>query len=169
VTANTEREGEDMGRADQYADALTAANEELIAFAESCTDEQWRTVVPGENWTVGVVIHHCALGQDGGTSWLRQILENGNVPGTPEELDAANAAHAVDCADISVAETVALLQRTGSTAADYLRSLTDEELDRSGVLGPAGGGTFTVERLAGVFPRHSLGHLGHAREALAGA
>jgi hypothetical protein len=156
-----------MARADEYADALEAANAELIALAESCSAEQWSTLVPGENWPVSVLVHHCALGHDVSTSWLRQMVEAGTVPGTPEELDTTNAQHAAEFADVGVAETVELLRRTGASAAAYLRTLTDEELGREAVFGPAGGGTFTVDRFAGVLSRHPLTHLGHARQALA--
>jgi len=158
-----------MARGDDHADALAAANDELISFAGSCSQEQWAMLVPGEDWSVGVLVHHCALGHDVGTSWIRQMVETGDVPGTPEELDATNAEHAAEFAAIGIAETVALLQRNGASAVAYLRTLSDEELDRGAVLGPAGGGTFTVERFASVLARHPLAHLAHAREALAGA
>jgi hypothetical protein len=158
-----------MARADQYADALEAANEELISFAESCSAQQWRTLVPGENWSVGVILHHCAVGHDVASSWLRQMLEEGTVPVTPEELDETNASHAADFADVGIADTVALLRRNGGSAAEYLRTLSDDELDREGNFGPAGGATFTVDRFAGAFARHPLAHLGHARDALAEA
>jgi hypothetical protein len=158
-----------MTRGDDHADALTAANDDLISFAGTCSPEQWATLVPGENWSVGVLVHHCALGHEAGTSWIRQMVETGNVPGTPEELDAKNAEHAAQFAGIGIAETVALLQDNGAPAVAYLRTLSDEELDREAVFGPAGGGTFTVERFASVLARHPLGHLGHAREALADA
>ncbi|HLN04793.1 MAG TPA: DinB family protein [Acidimicrobiales bacterium] len=156
-----------MARADQYADALEAANEELISFADSCSEQQWRTLVPGENWSVGVLVHHCAVGHEVAASWLREMVESGVVAVTPEDLDATNASHAAQFADIDIAETVTLLRRNGESAASYLRTLTDEQLDREGEFGPAGGGMFRVDRFAGAFARHPLTHLGHARDALA--
>ncbi len=156
-----------MGRADRYADALQAANDELISFAESCSVAQWNTVVVGENWSVGVVLHHCAVGHMVATSWIRDMLEHGEVAVTPEELDAANERHAREAADTSIDETVELLRDTGPSAVEYIRGRTDADLDHEAVFGPAGGRTFTVENFAAVMSRHPLEHLQNAREALA--
>jgi len=155
-------------RADRYADAVQSANEELIGFAESCSEEQWATLVPGENWSVGALVHHCALGNEVATSWLREMVERGGVPTTSEELDAMNARHAIEFAEVGIAETVALLRSNGAAAIAYIRTLSDEDLDREAVFAPGGGTTVTVERFASVLGRHGLTHLGHARQALGG-
>src|SRR6202022_972826 len=44
------------------AEEMSDANAELIAFVESCTDEEWRTICRAERWGVGVVAHHVAWG-----------------------------------------------------------------------------------------------------------
>jgi len=49
---------------------------------------------------------------------------------------------------------------------EYLRALSDAELDRQGSFGPGGGSTVTVERLAGLLSRHPLTHIAHVRNAL---
>jgi hypothetical protein len=146
---------------------LQAANNELISFAMSCSEAQWAALVAGESWSVGVVLHHCAEGHRVATSWIRDMLEHGEVAVTPEELDAANERHARDAADVSIGETVALLRDTGPTAVEYLRGRTDDDLDHEAVFGPAGGRTFKVESFAAVMARHPLEHLRHAREAVA--
>ena len=38
-------------------------NNEVIAFVEKCSDENWEKVCSGEEWPVGVVVRHIAAGQ----------------------------------------------------------------------------------------------------------
>ena len=158
-----------MARADHHADELEGANAELISFAESCSEDQWRMIVPGENWSVGTLVHHCALGHATASSWIREMIETGAVSTTAEELDASNARHAADFANPAITETVDLLRRNGTAAAGVLRSLSDEELEREAAFGPAGGRIFKVESFAGMFSRHPISHLANARAAIATA
>jgi hypothetical protein len=48
-------------------------------------------------------------------------------------IDAANARHAEACANVTQAETCALLQRHGALATELYRGLSDEQLARTGV------------------------------------
>jgi hypothetical protein len=91
------------------------------------------------------------------------------VPETAEEIDRANAVHAVEAASITPAETVTLLMDGGARLEALLRALSDEELDRSAPFGPAGGRTFPTVDLAAVPARHTRDHLAHARAEAAGA
>jgi hypothetical protein len=153
-------------RGEGYAVDLEQATEQLIEFIESCTDEQWSTLVPGEEWTVGVLVHHCAVGNDSARGWLGEMVDGSGVITTDEQNDAANARHAEEFADVTRGETIGLLQRTAPATAAYLRGLSDEELDRSAPFGPAGGAVLTADRFAQNVSRHPLGHLEHARAAL---
>ena len=153
-------------RAAALADEFAAANDAAIAFAESCSESQWRTVVPGEEWTVGVVLHHVAGGPRPGARWLRFMTAGEGVADTGDDIDRHNVTHAEQWSDVSVADTVALLRDNGQRTEALLRALTDEELDRTAPFGPAGGQLFPVAQLAVVASRHPRGHLAHAQEAL---
>ena len=124
--------------------------------------------VPGEEWTVGVVIHHIAESHDSGVRWLAGMARGDGVPDTAEEIDRANAAHAVLAASATPAETVALLMDRGARLEALLRALSDDELDRSAPFGPAGGRAFPTIDLAAVPARHTREHLAHAQAAAAG-
>ncbi len=153
-------------RAAALADAFAAANTEVIAFAGSCTDAQWRTVVPGEDWPVGVVIHHIAEGHANALVWVTAMASGEPVTDSGEDIDRRNVDHAARCNGIEIVETVALLAESGALTEAVLRRLTDEQLDRTAPFGPAGGRPFPVEQMAAVTAQHALGHLAHAREAL---
>ena len=77
------------------ADDFAAANADAIAFGRSCSEEEWRAVVPGEDWSVGVVLHHIAEGHGQTSRWLQAMSSGRGVTETAEDIDRANAAHAV--------------------------------------------------------------------------
>jgi uncharacterized damage-inducible protein DinB len=153
-------------RANALADALAAANEEAIVFAESCTPEQWRTDVPGESWTVGVVLHHIAEGHANALRWLTVMAAGAPVVDTRDDIDDRNVDHAERYAAVSVADTVVLLRTNGARTEAALRNLSDEDLARTAEFGPADGRALPVEQMANVTAGHVQGHLASARHAV---
>jgi hypothetical protein len=150
------------------ADDFAVANAEAVEVARSCSAEQWAVTVPGEGWTVGVVLHHIAEGHEHGWQWLNAMRQGDGVTDTAEGIDRANAEHAVQFEDVGPAETVTLLEANGRRLQDTLRSLSDGELDRTAPFGPARGRAMPVEALAAVAARHTREHLAHVRAALNG-
>jgi hypothetical protein len=155
-------------RSGALADDFVAANEEVAAFACSCDEDAWVRPVPGEDWTVGVVIHHIAEGHAQALRWLDEMAYRDGVSDTAEGIDEANARHAVRARGVTQAETVALLEENGGRLEVLLRSLGDEELDRAAPFGPAGGQALPTAALAAVAARHAREHLSHARKAVGG-
>jgi hypothetical protein len=155
-------------RSDALAADFARANGKALAFARSCTDEQWARTVPGEGWTVGVVRHHVAEGHAQGVRWLGAVASGCGVTDTADGIDRENAAHAARAGSVGRIETVALLQTNGSRLEETLRGLSDEDLDRAAPFGPAGGRSFPTGELAAVPARHTLEHLSHAMDAAAG-
>ena len=155
-------------RAVEIADDFAVANAETLAFVRSCTEEQWQLAVPGEGWTVGVVLHHVAEGHEQGLRWLGAMARGDGVADTAEQIDRVNAAHEVRSEGVGPAETLVLLESNGAELETALRALTDEELDRCAPFGPAGGRELPTVDLAVVTARHAREHLAHARGAVHG-
>jgi hypothetical protein len=158
----------DGARSGALADDFAAANAAVIAFTRSGTAAQWGAVVPGEEWPVGVVIHHIAEGHALSLRWLETMAQGDAVIDSADDIDARNVEHAARCATISQEETAALLVENGTRTEAALRRLSDDQLDRTAPFGPAGGHPLPVAQLAAVTARHALEHLGHARHAVAG-
>ena len=150
-------------RAAALADDFGAANAEAVAFARTCPEEAWMRPVPGEEWTVGVVLHHIAESHGTSARWLGEMARGEGVPDTAEAIDRANADHAVRAASVTPVETIALLTDGGARLEAVLRDFSDEELDRSAPFGPAGGRVFPTVDLAAVPARHTREHVAHAR------
>jgi hypothetical protein len=148
------------------ADDFAAANAEAIAFAGSCDEKEWLVTVPGEEWSVGVVLHHIAEGYGQSTRWLLAMSGGRRVPDTAADIDRANANHARRAGTVGPGETLILLEQRGAELESLLRRLDDEQLDRVAPFGPAGGQVFGAADLAPVAARHTREHLAHARGAL---
>ena len=153
-------------RAAALAADFAAANEEARQFAGSCTDADWHRNVPGEDWTVGVVLHHIAEGHTNGLRWLRSMASGEGVSESAEDIDKANAAHATRAGSVGQVETTLPLANNGVLLEQALRALTDEELDRSAPFGPADGRMLPTGDLAAVAARHTRSHLSSALSAI---
>jgi hypothetical protein len=151
---------------DELADAFEEANDALVSFARSCTEAQWRTMVPGENWPVGVVVHHCAVGHRLLLGWVESACRGEDIEDSGDTVDAANAVHAIASAEVDATETVELLDRNGAAVLSVLRALREDELARTVGFGPAGGAPFSVEQLAAAAARHGSTHFASIQAAL---
>jgi DinB superfamily len=154
-------------RAAALADDFATANAEATSFVRGCSDEEWKRTVPGEGWSVGVVMHHIAVGHGHGVRWLADMRSGEGVTDTAEGIDRENAAHAVRMERVGKEETIALLEQNAAQLESALRSLSDDELDRRAPFGPAGGRAMPTAALAAVAARHTREHLAHARHAVA--
>ncbi len=153
-------------QAADLAAKVTAANTALIDAVQGCSDKDWRTYCPNEARSVGVLAHHVALAY-GPIAGMAQSVADGQAPGLPtqDELNAMNAHHAVEMADIGREETLELLQRNGAAAAALVGGLSDAQLAQTFIA--FGGQEWTVARfIEGAVAGHSAQHLASIREAL---
>ena len=120
-------------QAAELAQRVEEATAAFITEIEGLSEAQWRTVCPGEGWTVGVVAHHVGHGAELISEAIRQVASGGPVVSHAKEvMDGINAAHAVQSAACTQAETAVYLRQTGAAAAALVRSLDDEQLSRRG-------------------------------------
>jgi uncharacterized damage-inducible protein DinB len=152
-------------RAEQLVERFTRMNAALVAVAQSCSDEQWRTRCGAEGWTVGVTVGHVAVDYLDLLNVIEAIAKGRPVPiGTQEELEERNAGHAQTFATHSNEETIALLQRNAETVARRVERLRDDQLARSGVVL---GRETTIEQIVTVLlPSHIDSHLASIRTAM---
>ena len=122
-------------RAKDLADRLRAFNNEIIAFVEKCTEEEWRKHCPSEDWTVGVVARHIGAGHYGILDLVKMIIAGEKLPEITERavIEMANQ-HALEHADCTRKEVLDLLKTNGAELVDFVAGLDDEKLDRKGYL-----------------------------------
>jgi hypothetical protein len=152
--------------AGRLAAEVEVANDEVIAFAEGCSDGQWATMVEGEDWPVGVVVHHIAEGHLQMIDWLGRARRGDPITITASEIDADNARHALEWVGVGRTEAVEQLRRHGAALVALIGDLSPAELTTSVSFGPGNGMEVTAEQLAPVAARHCRTHLAAVRVAL---
>lgn len=154
-----------MSRQEEAAANLEAASAELAEFIASCPDDVWRKTVERDGRTVAALAAHCAIGNDLALAWILQLMAGRPVLETPDMHDSRNAIEGERFARAPKAGIADALQRSTERTARFIRSLTDDELDRMEMLGVAGR-EVTVGRFVANFGRHIHGHLESMRTAL---
>jgi hypothetical protein len=117
-------------RSESLAGQFEQVNGMMIAAVEQCSALDWRKLCAGEERTVGVLAHHAATSHLGVMSLIQLITAGQPLPELSEDmLNQGNARHAIEHADCTPEEVLGLLQSNGATAAAYVRSLSDKQLD----------------------------------------
>lgn len=119
-------------RANALAERLEQGAASLIALASDLTDAQWQSRIPGDGRKVGVVVHHVATMYPLEIE-LAKILADGKpvVGVTMNDVHAMNAKHAEMHGAVTRAVALELLAGNSGEAAAFIRTLSDQELDRA--------------------------------------
>ncbi len=157
-----------MSNQEQAARQLEAVAAEPTNYIQQCPDADWDAVSATEGWTRAAVAYHCAVGNDVALGWICQMLDRRRIYETGETHNAANAADAQRHGLATKAEAVQTLRRTTLRTSEFLRSLTDEELERSAFHGVANR-ELSVGQFIVNFSRHMRGHLAGLAEPSAPA
>lgn len=131
------KEGATSERVRALAWRFEQAHDALITTIEQCTPEQWRAVCADTGWTVGVQAHHIAENEAIIAGLIQDAASGRPHPPMPiEMLDAINARHAEEFANVTPAEVLALLHWNGAAAVRIYRGLSDEQLANTATLTP---------------------------------
>jgi hypothetical protein len=126
-------------RAKDLAQRIRAFNNELMAFTENCTEDDWRKVC-AEDWTLGVVARHLGAGHYGALDLAKMIVSGEGLPDLSMDqiVQMANQ-HAREHADCTKPEVLDILRENGETVINYVAGLGDADLDRTSHLAMMGG------------------------------
>lgn len=151
----------------EYASAITALIDEIIAAVEFCTDEQWQRVTNSEQWPVAVVAHHTCAVQQFFASVLGALDTGAPLPEfSAEDVDRNNARHAAAFANVSWEETLRCLRKHSVALSEAARRLPAERL--SAIAGTfAGFETSVAQMLEFAVLAHLGEHLASIRETIA--
>jgi hypothetical protein len=155
-------------RAQALADRLIHGADALVVLASSLSEAEWRTRLPGDGRTIGVVIHHVASAYPVEVQLAKTVAHGTAISGlVPADVDTMNAAHALDHDRATKDETLALLRRNSAEAAVVIGGLSDERLDRAVTVSLYAGAPLTCQFvLEDHAVRHSYHHLARIRTAL---
>lgn len=147
-------------RAKALAERFLSFNNEMIAFVENCSEENWKKVCPGEQWPVGVVARHVAAGHYKAIGLAKAVVDGKKLPElTQEVIDQGNAQHAKKHASCTKEEVLGLLRENGASIAGFVTGLDDSALDRTGQLPLAGGIISTQQFVENIIILSAADHL----------
>jgi hypothetical protein len=155
-------------RSNALAERLEYGARALDIMAGALTQAEWETRIPKDGRTVGVVVHHVASMYPMEIQ-LAQLLAVGKpITGvTWDAVHALNAQHAVENTAVTQEAALALLRRNSAAAADAIRALSDEALDRAAAVSLNADAPLTCQFfLEDHAVRHSYHHLARIRTAL---
>jgi hypothetical protein len=158
-------------RAMALADRLEQGARALFAQAAALTDTEWQIHIPHDGRTIGVVVHHVAVMYPLEIQLARELAAGKPIEGvTWEVVHELNARHAREHRTVTKAAALDLLWHNSAAAADAMRGLVDEELDRAAAVSLNADAPLTCQFfLEDHAVRHSYHHLARIRAALAAA
>ena len=148
-----------MTKGADLATKFEATNEDFINRIQGLTDQQWAKECEETGWSVGVTAHHLAESHATLGQLIAGVASGNSVPPiTPDMLNTINAEHAQRAANVTRNETLQLARTSGAQAAQILRGLTDEQLQRTLEMpGPSGPASMTAESIT---ENILIGHMG---------
>ena len=153
-------------RAKKLSERFKGFNNEVIAFVENCSDENWEKVCSGEKWPVGVVARHIAAGHYSAFGLAKMIVDGKQLPElTNEAIDQGNAQHAKKHANCTKDEVLGILREKGSSVAEYVDGIGDEDLDRTSKLSVAGGTISAQQFIENIIIHSGTEHLTNMKSA----
>jgi hypothetical protein len=155
-------------RAAALADRLEQGARAMATLAAGVSDVEWKTPVPGDGRTVGVIVHHVASVYPIEVQLAQTLAAGEPVTGvTWAVIHAMNAAHARENAAVTKEAAMDLLSRNSAAAAQAIRALSDEQLAQAAPVSLYSDAPLTCQfMLEDHAVRHSYHHLARVRAAL---
>jgi hypothetical protein len=155
-------------RSDALADRCDTAIQAVIDLIAGTPPDALHRGCENEGWTAAAVGAHIAVSQDLIIGWVRLIVEDRQFPPfDAAALHGGNARAAALNADLSAGQLIALLRDHGARATEYVRGLSDDDLDRSRPIPMIGDNPTTAEQfIERVFVGHANAHLQSLRQFL---
>ncbi len=155
-------------RAQALAERLEYGARALTALAKTLTPTQWTTRIPGDGRTIGVVVHHVATMYPLEIELAQALAAGKPITGvTWAAVHELNATHARTNGDVTKEAALDLLALNSTAAAQAIRALTDEQLDRAAAVSLNADAPLTCQFfLEDHAVRHSYHHLARIRAAV---
>jgi hypothetical protein len=155
-------------RANVLAPTLEQGARALEALARGLSPAQWQAHLPKDGRKIGVVVHHVATMYPLEIQLAQQLAAGQPITGvTWDVVHGINAQHALDHDATTKAEALVLLEKNSTAAAEAIRALRDDELDRVATISLYGDAPLTCQfMLEDHAVRHSYHHLARIQAAL---
>lgn len=155
-------------RAHALADRLERGADALATFASTLSETEWNARIPKDGRTVGVVVHHVATVYPIEMELAQVLADGGAITGvTWDVIHGMNADHARQHRAVAKEGTLKLLLGNSAAAARAVRALSDDQLDRAGLVSLYANAPLTCQfMLEDHVVRHSYHHLAAIQAAV---
>lgn len=156
-------------RANETATRFEQAVEDFAKVVEGCPDDKWDATCGPEGWSVAATAQHVSGQFILEREFITAAAEGRDLPPyTWDDVNGMNDRRAKENSGWSKADVLRELRDGASSMAAYIRGLDDEQLDRTGALGLAGGATVSTQQLidGGVLIDHLRVHGESIRSAM---
>jgi hypothetical protein len=134
-------------RAKEITERIKSFSDNVMAFVEGLSEDDWRKVCKSEEWPVGATAYHLGAGHFAIFDMAGMIVRGEDLPPlTMDQINAMSDKQAREHADCTKAEAIEALRKNSAEMVAFVAGLTDEELDSKGSM-PAFGGEATTEQL----------------------
>jgi hypothetical protein len=134
-------------RAKKISERIKSFSDNVMAFVESLSEDDWRKVCESEEWPVGATAYHLGAGHFAIFDMAGMIVRGEDLPPlTMDQINAMSDKQAREHAECTKADAKESLRKNSAEMVAFVAGLTDEELDRKGSM-PAFGGEATTEQL----------------------
>ena len=154
-------------RAQDLAQRIESFRDDVVAYVETFSDEDWNKLCEWEDWGAGVTARHIGASHFGVAGLLEMIIQGKELPQlTLDDINAASDKDSREHADCTKDEALETLRKNGTDFAAFVAGLSDDDLDSKGSM-PAFGGEVSVNQIIEFVIFHSAKeHLDNLKTAV---
>ena len=134
-------------RQSQIAERIQSFSNEVMAYVEKLSDDDWKKRCEWEQWSVGMTAHHIGAGHLAIFNIAGMIINGEPLPPlTMDQINAMSNEQAQEFVNTTQSEALEQLEKNSASMVAFVKGLSDEQLDSKGSM-PAFGGEVTTEQL----------------------
>jgi len=156
-------------RAKDISRRIASLRDEVVAFVENLSDEEWKKECEAEDWSVGVTARHLGAGHFAISGLLDKFTKGEKLPQlSMDQINAMSEKDARAHADTSKTEALEQLRKNGTELAGFVAGLSDEDLGRQAGMPAFGGAVSTELFIDYVVFQSAAQHFASMKKAVAG-
>lgn len=134
-------------RQNKMAERIQSFSNEVMAYIEKLSDDDWNKSCEWEQWSVGVTAHHIGASHLAIFNIAGMIIKGEPLPQlTMDQINAMSKEQAQEYVNTTPAEVLEQFKKNSASMVAFVKGLSDEQLDSKGSM-PAFGGEVTTEQL----------------------
>ena len=157
-------------RAKDFSTRIRSFCDEIIAFVENLSEEDWSKTTEWEQWPVGVAARHLGAAHFAAYKLAGMMIRGEKLPKmTMDQVNAMSEQDSREHMGCTKAEALDALRKKSADMVAFVSGLSDEDLDRKGSMAAFGGEVTVAQFLDLVLFQSGGQHLESMRKAVAGS